>query len=99
MFVVIFKAEIAQLDSEYSQTAQQLRQKAFADYGCLKFESYTENEQEIALSYWTDLASIQRWQQDPEHQIAQQIGRERWYKNYSIEICELQRQYQIHQTT
>ncbi len=31
MFVVIFKAEIAQLDSEYSQTAQQLRQKAFAD--------------------------------------------------------------------
>lgn len=99
MFVVIFKAEIAQLDEEYSQTAQQLRQQAFSEYGCLKFESYTENGQELALSYWSDLESIQRWQQDSKHRLAQQIGRERWYKNYSVEICELQRQYQINQAT
>ena len=94
MFVVIFKAEVAQLDDEYSTTAQHLRQKALTHYGCLKFESFQENHQEIALSYWTDLASIQRWQQDSEHLIAQKIGRERWYKTYSVEIYEVLRQYQ-----
>ena len=94
MFVVIFKAEIAQLDAEYSQMAQLLRQKALTEYGCIKFESYTENQQEIALSYWHDLESIRRWKADATHQLAQQKGQERWYKHYSIEICEVQRQYQ-----
>ncbi|WP_374252255.1 antibiotic biosynthesis monooxygenase [Acinetobacter brisouii] len=96
MFVVIFKAEIAQLDHEYSQLAQHLRQKALSEYGCLKFESYTENGQELALSYWSDLESIQRWQQDCEHIVAQQTGQERWYKHYSVEVCEIQRHYQHH---
>ena len=92
MFVVIFKAEVAQLDAKYSQMAQQLRQKALEQYGCLKFESFQENTQEIALSYWADLESIRRWRQDSEHQIAQKFGRERWYKTYSVEICEVLRQ-------
>ncbi|MEB3752992.1 antibiotic biosynthesis monooxygenase [Acinetobacter sp. MD2(2019)] len=93
MFVVIFKATVAQLDSNYFETAQLMRQKAFSQYGCLKFESFQENDQEVALSYWPDLASIHAWQQDPEHLMAQNTGRERWYTNYSVEVCEILRQY------
>lgn len=93
MFVVIFKAEIAQLDAEYHQFALQLREKALSEYGCIKFEAYTENQQEIALSYWDSLENIQRWKQDSLHQLAQQKGRERWYKRYSVEVCVVQRQY------
>ncbi|WP_228136102.1 hypothetical protein [Acinetobacter brisouii] len=55
-----------------------------------------ENGQELALSYWSDLESIQRWQQDCEHIVAQQTGQERWYKHYSVEVCEIHRHYQHH---
>ncbi|MEB3767106.1 antibiotic biosynthesis monooxygenase [Acinetobacter sp. MD2] len=94
MFVVIFKAKVAQLDAVYAKTAQQLREKAINEYGCLKFESFQENNQEIALSYWPDLANIQAWQRDSEHLIAQRMGRTLWYQHYSVEVCELLRHYQ-----
>ncbi|GAA4999234.1 hypothetical protein GCM10023206_00140 [Acinetobacter puyangensis] len=88
MYIVIFKATIRQLDPQYSIMAQNLRQKAFAEYHCQKFESYTENQQEIALSYWLSLEDIQAWKNDPEHLLAQQLGHEKWYSTCSVEICQ-----------
>ena len=69
------------------------QQKALTEYSCLKFESLQENDQEVALSYWNSLEDIRRWQKDSEHLIAQKFGQERWYKNYSVEVCEVLRQY------
>ena len=88
MYIVIFKATIHQLDDEYSELAQVLRQKAFAEYNCQKFESYTENNQEITLSYWLSFEDIRAWKNDPTHLQAQQLGREKWYANFSTEICQ-----------
>lgn len=88
MYVVIFRATIQQLDAEYINLAQSLRQKAFKDYHCQKFESYTEGNQEIALSYWLKLDDIRAWRNDPEHRLAQQHGKEKWYTEFSVEICQ-----------
>ena len=93
MYVVIFRARIDQLDEEYSVTAQRLRDRALADFGCVAFVSASEGEQEIALSYWRSLDDIQRWKADLEHQSAQQQGRNRWYQGYSVEIAEVLRGY------
>ena len=88
MYIVIFRATIAHLDANYSQMAQNLRAKAMRDYRCQKFESFCENNQEIALSYWLSLEDIQAWKNDPEHQRAQQLGREQFYQSFSTEICQ-----------
>ena len=93
MYVVIFKATIKQLDAEYSQYAERLRQKAIQQYHCQKFESYTEDDQEIALSYWRNLEDIHAWKKDTEHLTAQSIGQEKWYANYSVEVCQIAQQY------
>ena len=93
MYIVIFRACIHQLDADYSQTAQRMREKAFAEYGCVDFVAVSEGDQEIALSYWNSLEDIRRWQQDAEHRQAQQKGRERWYREYSVEIAPIERGY------
>ena len=58
-YVVIFKAKVQQLDPEYFQTAQFLREKALNQFNCKQFESIAENSFEIALSYWDSLDDIQ----------------------------------------
>ena len=58
-YIVIFKAKINSLDEEYSRTAQLLREKALTQFNCQKFEAITENDFEIALSYWNSLEDIQ----------------------------------------
>ncbi|NNG77143.1 antibiotic biosynthesis monooxygenase [Acinetobacter sp. ANC 4277] len=88
-YIVIFKAKINVLDDEYSRTAQLLREKALTQFKCQKFEAITENGFEIALSYWNSLEDIQTWHRDAEHQVAQRLGKEKWYKSFSVEIYEV----------
>lgn len=92
-YVVIFKAQINLLDQNYIETAQYLREKALTQFNCQKFESICENDFEIALSYWNSLEDIHAWHKDAEHQAAQRIGKQQWYKNFRVEICEITRSY------
>ena len=93
MFVVIFRATAHQLDAEYAATAARMRALALNDFGCLEFCAVTEGDQEVALSYWPDEASIRAWKQHADHLMAQQLGRERWYASYSVEVAEVKRAY------
>lgn len=93
VYLVIFKAAVAQLDDEYFRTAEKLRDLAISKYGCLDFVAVTEGDQEIAISYWENRQQIRDWKDDPEHVLAQEAGRDRWYQSYSVEICELQKAY------
>lgn len=94
MYVVIFRATARALDPEYSATAARLRQMALQEFGCLDFVAVTEGNQEVALSYWPDEASIRAWKQQADHLMAQQLGRERWYSGYTVEVAEIKRRYQ-----
>jgi len=89
MYVVIFKATIAELDDQYQRTVERLRDLAFEKYGCLDFVSATGGDEEIALSYWETEQQIRDWKNDPEHRRAQVRGRDKWYQSVSIEICEV----------
>ena len=89
MDAVIFKETVAEVDDEYFSTAQRLKELAFEKYGCRDFISVTEGEEEIAISYWQTMQQIRDWKKDPEHRQAQAKGREKWYKSFTVEICEV----------
>lgn len=93
MFVVIFRARVRQFDTDYSAMAARMRELAFSQFGCLSFTATTEGDQEIAVSYWPDEASIRLWKQHAEHLEAQTLGRDRWYASYEVDIAEVQRSY------
>jgi heme-degrading monooxygenase HmoA len=94
VFVVIFRAKARQLDADYAEMDARMRDLALQEFGCLDFCAVTEGDQEVALSYWPDEASIRAWKQHTDHLMAQQLGRERWYASYSVEVAEVKRAYQ-----
>ncbi len=93
MYAVIFRAEIAEADADYAGTAARMRDLALGEYGCVEFTSCTEGRQEIAISYWETLEQISRWKQNALHLEAQQKGRSRWYRSYTVEVVEILRSY------
>ena len=95
MFVVIFRARVRRLDEEYSQMAARMRDLAMREFGCLEFHAVMEGGHEVALSYWPDEQSIRAWRNHPEHVLAQQAGRDRWYESYSVQVAEVTREYRV----
>ena len=93
MFVVIFRAKTAKLDDEYAKVAKRLRDTALSEFGCIEFHATTEDDHEIALSYWPDQEKIRLWKRHSDHLIAQELGKQNWYESYSIQVCEIQREY------
>ena len=89
MYAVIFKATVAKFDAEYFSTAEHLRKLAIEKYGCQDFVSATEGKEEIAISYWETLQQIKDWKNDPEHRQAQRKGRNKWYRSFTVEVCEV----------
>lgn len=95
MYAVIFRAKSGALDAEYSAVAAALREMAIASFGCLEFVSVTEGRDEIAISYWPDEDSIRKWKAHSDHVVAQQLGREKWYESYIVQIAEIKREYKF----
>lgn len=92
-YVVIFRATIRSLDQEYMATAKRMRELAQTQFGCVDFQSLTEGDKEVTLSFWPDEESIQKWRMHPEHVRAQQLGQQRWYTDYHVQVAELRRDY------
>ncbi|ARU57200.1 antibiotic biosynthesis monooxygenase domain family protein [Oleiphilus messinensis] len=94
MYAVIFTAKIKALDSQYSETAQKMRDLAFSKYGCNAFNACTEGDTEIAVSYWQSLEDIQAWKRDIQHIEAQTLGKRQWYSWYKVDIAKIERSYE-----
>ncbi len=92
-FVVIFRARTRTLDDEYLKVAARMRELALSQFGCLEFQAVTEGRDEVALSYWSDEQSIRAWKSHAEHVLAQQLGRERWYESYVVQVAQITREY------
>lgn len=93
MYAVIFRAEIRALDAEYLAMAKRMRELAIDGYGCVEFVACTEGNSEIAISYWESEEHIRKWKQNAEHLVAQEKGRSKWYKSYTVEVLEVVRAY------
>ena len=93
MYAVIFKAEINEIDEEYSIIANRMRELALNKYGCIEFTSCMEHNYEIAVSYWHTKEAIKEWKNNTEHQQAQDLGKAKWYKSYQVQIVDILHQY------
>lgn len=64
--------------------------------GYLGFESFRNNEGfGVNISYWKDMPSLLEWKNNELHKEAQALGKEKWYKNYKLRICTVERDYEF----
>ncbi len=95
MIVVVFRAKLKMVDDEYHETAARMRELALTKFSCLEFHAVCEGDEEVALSYWRDEASIQAWREHPEHKEAQRRGQQKWYHSYKVEVANITREYPV----
>lgn len=91
-YAVIFTSELTKDHEGYSDMAKKMEDLAGEQDGFLGIETARE-KLGISVSYWKDLKSIKKWRANLEHQEAQELGKSKWYKNYTIRISKIEREY------
>ena len=86
-YAVIF-ASVRSEDSEgYQAMMEEIVALAQEQPGFLGLDS-ARQDIGITVSYWQDVQSIKNWREHSKHKLAQQLGREKWYKAFSVRICK-----------
>jgi heme-degrading monooxygenase HmoA len=94
-YAVIFTSVRADADpNDYARTATLLDQLAQDQPGFLGIESVRDaSGLGITVSYWTSEEAILAWKRVADHQVAQRLGRERWYRDYALRVARVERAY------
>ncbi|MDD1505027.1 MULTISPECIES: antibiotic biosynthesis monooxygenase [unclassified Lysinibacillus] len=94
-YAVIFTSQRTDEDGQgYAKMAEMMDKLAQKQPGFLRVESVRNAEGKgITVSYWESLEAIQAWKDNSKHLVAQQFGKEKWYMQYSVEICTVIKDY------
>ena len=91
-YAVIFTTLFTKNLTDYEKTAIRMEELAKLQEGYLGIES-ARNKIGITVSYWKDLASITKWKNNIEHTEARVKVRNKWYQQYQLRICKVERDY------
>ena len=91
-YAVIFTTRRTEGDQGYGEMAEKMEALAAEQPGFLGFET-ARNEVGISVSYWSSLEAISAWKENALHRAAQRLGREKWYEEYTLRICKVEREY------
>lgn len=91
-YAVIFTSIRTEINDGYLEISDKLDEIAKTIPGFIKMDS-VRNGLGISISYWKDLESIKAWKANADHQIAIQLGIEKWYSHYSVRIAKVEREY------
>ena len=93
-YAVIFTAQRRAGDFGYDAMAEKMAALAAEQPGYLGVETTRDDAGlGITVSYWTDEAAIANWKAVSEHAFAQKMGREKWYRYYTLRVARIERAY------
>lgn len=92
-YAVVFTSQRTDGDRGYGKVAEQMEELASQQQGFLEVESARDCELGITVSYWESLEAIKNWKENLTHKLAQDKGKEEWYKNYTVRVCKVERAY------
>ena len=96
-YAVIFTSLRTDVDEGYGDTAQRMVELASQQPGFLGVDS-ARDQIGITVSYWSSLEAIAAWKRETEHLTAQRDGIARWYDQYVVRICLVERAYDFTKT-
>ncbi|MEZ5961108.1 MAG: antibiotic biosynthesis monooxygenase [Hyphomonadaceae bacterium] len=95
MIAVIFEVEPADRDA-YFRIAGELRPLLDEIDGFIsieRFQSVSDEERVLSLSFWRDEEAVARWRNIEAHRVAQSAGRESVFRDYRLRVAEVVRDY------
>ena len=91
-YAVVFSTVLNENIEEYQEMSVKMTELAKQQKGYLGVES-ARSEIGITVSYWESLEEITQWKNNIEHAEARKLGKEKWYKQYQLRICKVEREY------
>jgi len=99
MIAVIFEVTVnAATSGRYFDLAATLKEELESVDGFIsveRFESLTNNNKYLSLSFWRDREAVEDWYGRANHREAQREGRVRIFKDYRIRVAEVFRDYDM----
>ncbi|HSF91448.1 MAG TPA: antibiotic biosynthesis monooxygenase, partial [Paracoccaceae bacterium] len=93
-FAVIFSNQLSADSTGYSEMATAIGELAAEQSGYLGIESTRDTDGfGITVSYWATENDVVNWRNVSKHQLAQKLGRERWYDDYVVRVAKVERAY------
>jgi heme-degrading monooxygenase HmoA len=95
MMVVVFRARRTPEGDgeEYMRWFQRMSELARAMPGYLSHKGYVaEDGERITLFEWETADTLRAWANHPEHVPVRQLGREKFYAEYHLQVCEVVRE-------
>jgi heme-degrading monooxygenase HmoA len=95
MIVVTFRNRLAPGHDadDYEIRARRMRELVETIPGFVSFRAYAADDGErLALIGFENQEALRAWREHPEHREAQRRGREDYYSEYHLQICELVRE-------
>lgn len=94
-YAVIFSNQISDTPEGYAQMADTMAELAENIPGYIGRETARDADGfAVTVSYWETEAAIKQWREHAKHQLAQKLGKDRWYDHYSLRVAKIERQYQ-----
>lgn len=94
MVIVIFRSRIRDDNSaEFQALADRMYEIASSMPGFLSYKVYKNDDGErVSIHEWETPDHLRAWREHPEHAEAQKLGREKFYEDYTLYVCESPRE-------
>ena len=94
MIVTVFRSRLKPgLREEYVALAARMNELARTMPGYISHKGFFADDGErVTIVKFEHEEGMRAWRTHPEHVAAQKLGREKYYSDYSIQICEVRRQ-------
>lgn len=95
MLLVVFRSRFSEnVDATYDTTEEYLAKKVreVAGDDLVQLKNYVaEDGERVVLVWWRNPDTLEKWRNDPDHQDAQRLGRDKWYDFFELSISEIVR--------
>lgn len=95
MIVVVFRAHRTEAGLGEAYMAALRRMGALATHmpGYVSHKAYVAQDGERqTLFEWESAETLRAWATHPDHVLTKQLGRERFYEDYCLQVCEVVRE-------
>jgi heme-degrading monooxygenase HmoA len=94
MHAVIFISQRTSVDDGYGETNDALMKVVQEQPGFIDSESWRNEEgYGVTIVYFDSAEASSAWGGHPQHREAQRLGREKWYSEYRILVCKVERDW------
>jgi len=95
MVVVVFRSRLRSgIEKEVEETDARMEAIARTMPGFVSYRQYASADGEgVAVVEFESHETAAGWRAHPEHREAQRLGRERWFAEYRITVCDVVRDY------